>query len=131
MTLELEIDVPDSRQVTLPAEVPVGRVKLTVQTPHDPLAPLPGTSDKFQRERLAFFRLLPELLTTHAGKVVAIHDEQVIAVGDERRPVIDEAKRIAGSVDMFVETVAKEWPVERLPGFWEIPRTGSRSVFSP
>ena len=113
MTLELEIDVPESREVTLPAEVPVGRVKLTVQTPTDPLAPLPGTSDKFQRERLAFHRLLPELLKTHAGKVVAIHDERVIAVGDERRPVIDEAKRIAGSVDMFVETVAEEWPVER------------------
>ena len=98
MTLELEIDVPESREVTLPAEVPVGRVKLTVQTPPDPLAPLPGTSEKFQRERLAFYRLLPELLRTHAGKVVAIHDEQVIAVGDERRPVIDAATRIAGYV---------------------------------
>ena len=107
MTLELEIDVPENREVTLPAEVPVGRVKLTVQTPPDPLAPLPGTSEKFQRERLAFFRLLPELLKTHAGKVVAIHDEQVIAVGDERRPVIDEAKRIAGLVDLFVENFAQ------------------------
>ena len=125
MTLELEIDVPDSRQVTLPPEVPVGRVRLTVQTPSDPLAPLPGTSDKFQRERLAFHRLLPELLTTHAGKVVAIHDEQVIAVGDERRPVIDEATRIAGYVDLFVKQVLEVQPVERLPGFREIRRTGS------
>ncbi|MCU0702838.1 MAG: DUF5678 domain-containing protein [Fimbriiglobus sp.] len=114
MPLELEIDVPESRQVTLPDSVPVGRVKLTVQTPLGPLAPLPDTSDKFERERAAFFRLLPELLKTHRGKVVAIHNEQVIAVGDERRPVIDEATRIAGDVDLYVETVAEEWPVERV-----------------
>ena len=127
MTLELEIDVPESRQVTftLPPNTPVGRARVSVTVPSDPLAPLPGTSDKFQRERLAFHRLLPELLTTHAGKVVAIHDEQVIAVGDERRPVIDEATRIAGYVDLFVKQVLEVQPVERLPGFREIRRTGS------
>lgn len=114
MSIELEIDVPENRQVTLPDSVPVGKVKLTVQTPFDPLAPLPGTSEKFERERAAFFRLLPELLKTHRGKVVAIHDEKVIAVGDERRPVIDAARKIAGRVDLFVETVAEEWPVERI-----------------
>ena len=113
MKLELEIDVPESRQVTVPPEVPVGKVKVSVEMPFDPLAPLPGTSDKFERERAAFFRLLPELLKTHRGKVVAIHDEQVIAVGDERRPVIDEARKITGYVDLYVETVAEGWPVER------------------
>lgn len=120
MKLELEIDVPESREVTLPPEVPVGKVKLSVEMPFDPLAPLPGSSEKFERERAAFFRLLPELLKTHRGKVVAIHDERVIAVGDERRPVIDEATRIAGDVDLMVETVAEEWPVERIPGFREV-----------
>lgn len=113
MKLELEIDVPESREVTLPPEVPVGKVKLTFQSPFDPLAPLPGTSEKFEQERRAFFRLLPELLKTHRGKVVAIHNEQVIAVGDERRPVIDAARKLVGYVDLFVETVAEEWPVER------------------
>ena len=113
MPLELEIDVPESRQVTLPDSVPVGKVKVIVQTT-TPLAPLPDTSEKFERERAAFFRLLPELLKTHRGKVVAIHNEQVIAVGDERRPVINEATRIAGDVDLYVETVAEEWPVERV-----------------
>jgi hypothetical protein len=114
VSIELEIDVPESRQVTLPESVPVGKVRLTVQPAFDPFSPLPQSSDKFERERAAFFRLLPELLKTHRGKVVAIHDERVIAVGDDRRPVIDEAKRIAGRVDLFVETVAEEWPVERL-----------------
>jgi Family of unknown function (DUF5678) len=127
MTLELEIDVPDSREVTftLPPGTPVGRAKVTVHTPSDPLAPLRGTSEKAQRERLAFHRLLPELLKTHPGKVVAIHDEKVIAVGDERRPVIDEATRIAGYVDLLVKQVLEVQPVERLPGFREIRRTDS------
>ena len=123
MPLEVEIDVPESRQVTLPDSVPVGKVKLTV-TPHaDQLAPLPHTSDKFERERAAFYRLLPELLKTHRGKVVAIHDEKVIAVGDERRPVIDEARKIAGYVDMYIAPVQDKRPLERVGGLRELPRT--------
>jgi hypothetical protein len=122
MKLELEIDVPESRQVTLPPEVPVGKVKVTVQSPFDLLAPLPGVSEKAERERAAFFRLLPDLLKTHHGKVVAIHDERVIAVGDDRRAVIDEARKLAGYVDMYISSVLEKQPVERLVGFREIGR---------
>ncbi len=124
MTLELETDVPESRQVTftLPPDTPVGRAKVLVTMPSDPLAPLPGTSDKFQRERLAFHRLLPELLKTHAGKVVAIHDEQVIAVGDERIPVVQEAYKLVGRVDLFVQQVLEKQPVYRLRGPRELRR---------
>lgn len=125
MTVELEIDVPESRQVTLPPEVPVCRVKVTVQAPTDPLVPPPGGSAKFQRERLAFFRLLPELLKTHRGKVVAIHDEQVIAVGDERIPVIQEATKLSGPVDLYVQRVAEEQPVFRLRTPREVGRQES------
>ena len=46
MPLELEIDEPESRQVTLPDSVPVGKVKVTVQTAFDPTVPIPRTSDK-------------------------------------------------------------------------------------
>lgn len=117
MPVELEIDVPESRQVTLtlPPEVPVGKVKLTVQTPFDPAVPIPGTSEKFQRERVAFYRLLPDLLKTHRGKMVAIHDERVIAVGDERLPVAHDAfTKIGGRVDLFVERVEETPPIYRL-----------------
>lgn len=31
---------------------------------------------KFERERRAFFRLLPALLGTHRGQYVAVHDER-------------------------------------------------------
>ncbi len=124
MPLELEIDVPESRTVTLtlPPEVPVGRVKLTV-TPHaDPLAPLPHTSDKFERERAAFFRLLPELLKTHRGKVVAIHNEQVIAVGDDPVQVGLGAYKMVGYVELFVQRVLETQPVYRLRGPRELRR---------
>jgi len=43
---------------------------------------------KFDRERLAFFRLLPDLLLTHAGQYVAIHDEQVVDSGPIRADVV-------------------------------------------
>ena len=127
MPLELEIDVPESRQVTLtlPPEVPVGKVKVVVQTPPDPLAPLPGTSDKFQRERLAFYCLLPELLKTHHGKVVAIHDEQVLVVGEETVPVIQEAYKQVGYVELFVQRVLEKQPIYRLRGPREIRPEGS------
>ncbi len=125
MTLELEIDVPESRTVTLtlPPEVPIGKVKLTVQPQTDVPRPPAGLSEKALRERAAFYRLLPELLKTHRGKVVAIHDEKVIAVGDERRPVIDEARKIAGYVDMYIAPVQDKRPLERVGGLRELPRT--------
>lgn len=39
---------------------------------------------QFERERRAFFRLLPDLLKTHRGQYVAIHNEQVVGSGPDR-----------------------------------------------
>jgi len=128
MTLELEVDVPESRTIilTLPPDTPVGKVTVSVSMPSPADPPyLAHASAKFQRERATYYRLLPELLKTHLGKVVAIHDERIIAVGDERRPVLDEATRIAGYVDLFVHRVVEVEPVERLRGFREVRRTPS------
>ena len=127
MTLELEIDVPESRTVTLtlPPEVPVGRLRLTLQPPADIPPPPKGISEKALRERAAFFRLLPELLKTQRGKVVAIHDEQVVAIGDERRALIEAARKIAGSVDLHVAHVLEKQPMERLPSIREIRGSSS------
>ena len=75
MTFELEIDVPPNHQVTLPPEVPTGRVKLHVSWETESL---PGG---YRRRKLhpslvadedAYIRMLPELLKTHYGKYVAI-----------------------------------------------------------
>jgi hypothetical protein len=118
MPVELEIDVPESRQVTLtlPPEVPVGKAKLTVHPTPTP----PGADGKFERERAAFYRLLPELLKTHRGKVVAIHDEQVLVVGDDNVQVGLEAYRRVGYVALYVERVEETRPIYRLRGPREI-----------
>jgi len=118
MTLELEIDVPESRTITLPPEVPVGRVQVSVSvsSPPEP-PPLPPTADKFEREKDAFRRLLPELLKTHLGKVVAIHDGQVVEAGTSRIEVAMATFRRVGAVPIFVELVTEDPPrVFRIPG---------------
>jgi hypothetical protein len=43
-----------------------------------PAIETPPPAGKWEREHRAFQRLLPELLKTHAGKHVAIHDEQAV-----------------------------------------------------
>jgi len=118
MTLELVIDVPESRTITLPPEVPVGRVQVSVSvsSPPEP-PPLPPTADKFEREKDAFRRLLPELLKTHLGKVVAIHDGQVVEAGTSRIEVAMATFRRVGAVPIFVELVTEDPPrVFRIPG---------------
>ena len=134
MTLELEIDVPESRQVTLtlPPEVPVGKAKLTVQPQTGVPPPPPGLSEKALRERVAFYRLLPQLLNTHRGQVVAIHNERVIAVGDDRRTVIDAARKIAqglgARLDHLASLIAVSGATARLLNVGE-RQAGGREVW--
>ena len=62
---------------------------------------------KFERERRAFFRLLPELLSTHRGQYVAIHDEQVVDSGPGRIDVVFRAQaKVQGGV--YVGLVSPE-----------------------
>jgi hypothetical protein len=70
---------------------------------------------KWQRERIAFYRMLPELLKTHRGRFVAVHDEQVVGSGDN---VIDVAKRAHaqyGYVPIYVGFVSERpRPISRV-----------------
>jgi hypothetical protein len=50
-----------------------------------PEAPMPS---KIERERRAFLRLLPDLLKTHRGQYVAVHDEQVVDSGPARLELV-------------------------------------------
>ena len=43
-----------------------------------------ATQTKWEREYHAFRRLLPQLLATHRGRYVAIHQEEVADSGDEK-----------------------------------------------
>jgi hypothetical protein len=85
-TMEIEADVPESRQVTitLPPDVPSGRVRLTV-TVADPgpaqvtyYRPVdPAVAAEFD----AFLQMLPGLRTSHGGHYVAVSGGRIIASG--------------------------------------------------
>lgn len=64
--------------------------------------------DKWAREFDAFRRLLPELLKTHLGKFVAIHNGALIAQGDRRLEVALAALKQVGNVDIHVGLVSEE-----------------------
>ncbi|SRR5579883_154202 len=73
-----------------------------------PEALIPPPRNKWEREYRAFWRLLPELLKTHRGKYVAIHEEQVIDSGDDRRELIFRVLPKVGNVSIHVGYVSEE-----------------------
>ena len=88
------------------------------------LSPAPPAShrslpedDKWDRERLAFFRLLPDLLQTHRDQFVAIHEGRVVASGAAVVPVALQAHQQHGSVPIYVGLVSDQ-PTRRarIPG---------------
>jgi hypothetical protein len=80
-----------------------------------PLLP-PRPTNKWRREQLAFLRLLPELLRTHRGKYVAVHEEKVVDSGEEKLAVAMRAYAQHGYVPIFVGLVTDEpLPPVRVP----------------
>src|SRR5207245_432697 len=77
---------------------------VTRPAPEVPFTPPPLT--KWERERRAFLRLLPELLRTHGGRFVAVHDEQVIDSGDDPVALIKRVHARVGYVPIHVAEVA-------------------------
>ena len=129
MSLELEIDVPESRTVTLPDSVPVGRVRVVVRddTPEPPVttfevnfpvARLPVVGNEaYQREYEAFQTMLPELLKTHRGQYVAVHGGRVVAEGADDATVTAEAYARVGYTELHVGEVTEAPRVLRMPSF--------------
>ena len=78
--------------------------------------PEPPAPTKGERERQAFLRLLPELLQTHAGQYVAIHDEQVVDSGPDDIALIRRVHARVGYVPIHVARVEGHPRVARLPG---------------
>lgn len=69
---------------------------------------------KFDRERRAFYRLLPELLKTHRNQYVAIHEEQVVDSGSDQVEVALRVQKRFGNVALYVHLVSDEpEPVSR------------------
>jgi hypothetical protein len=65
---------------------------------------------KFERERRAFYRLLPDLLHTHRGQYVAIHNEEVVDSGLEQGEVALRVLQRTGNVGIYVHLVSNEPP---------------------
>jgi len=63
---------------------------------------------KFERERRAFLRLFPQLLATHRGQYVAIHDEKVAESGANRMEVAMKVWQQVGGVDLYVGLMTDE-----------------------
>ena len=128
MTFELETDVPSNHEVTLtlPPEVPTGRVKLQVSWVAESL---PGgyvrrkLHPSLVPEEDAYIRMLPELLKTHYGKYVVIRDGKLIASADSEHKALQAAFALERMPMIFLTRVwDKPVPLERLPSIREVRR---------
>jgi hypothetical protein len=90
-----------------------------------PVIEPPPPASKWEREYRAFQRLLPELLKTHAGKYVAIHDEQVVDSDPQELPLIERVLQRVGNVSIHVGFVSERGlPPLRVPHSREVGQGG-------
>jgi hypothetical protein len=73
--------------------------------------------DKWRREQRAFQRLLPDLLHTHAGKYVAIHDEQVVDTDGDLVTLGRRVYRRYGYIPIYMDLVAEKPVIVRIPHY--------------
>ena len=71
---------------------------------------------KLRREHAAYLQLLPDLLRTHHGQFVAVHEGRVIESGSNKIAVARQAYARCGYVPIYVHLVTDQ-PVlpERIP----------------
>ena len=62
---------------------------------------------KFERERKTFYRLLPQLVATHHGQYVAIHEGQVVDSGPDQLDVALRVQQRVGCVPIYVGLVSE------------------------
>jgi hypothetical protein len=67
-------------------------------------------SPELEKEVLAFEQLKPQLFAQYPGRVVAIYQERLVAVGDNRLDVLDQVWDQFGEVSCYVENVAADTP---------------------
>ena len=76
----------------------------SVEAQSAPALPSPP-DDKWRTEQRAFHRLLPELLKSHRGQYVAIHDEHLVESGVDKLAVARRAYSRFGYIPIFVSLV--------------------------
>lgn len=77
--------------------------------------PAPPQS-KWNRERLAFLQLLPQLLEAYRDKYVAIHEGKVVDSGEELVPLATRVYAHHGYVPIYMDLVTERpLPLVRIP----------------
>ncbi len=66
-------------------------------------------------EHAAFQQMLPELLQKYPGRVVALHKGEVIAVGDHRMDVWQQARQQVNGAPVYVQRVEFPPRVYKMP----------------
>ena len=74
---------------------------------------------KGEREYQAFLRLLPQLLSTHRGQYVAVHEGQVVDSDTDDIALIQRVHARVGYVPIHVGLVTDPLPVVRIPHYRE------------
>jgi hypothetical protein len=72
---------------------------------------------KGEAEYRAFLRLLPQLLATHRGQYVAIHNGQVVDSDTDEVALILRVQAKVGYVPIHVGMVSETQPVARIPHY--------------
>ena len=70
--------------------------------------------DPWRRDEQAFFQKLPELLKTFRGKWIAIHNGEVVEVGDTRRQVLLQFLEKFPNDEVYIQLVDEEIPMLKM-----------------
>jgi len=94
-----------------------------VQVFEAPQLPIPQIiDDPWLRDEQAFFYKLPELLKTLRGKWVAIHNGDVVEIGDSVRSVLLRVRERFPKTEVYIQLVDEKLPVVKTRS----PRNGLR-----
>ena len=79
----------------------------------------PAIPDEFENAVAVFDRLKPDLMAKYGGRVVAIYQDKVVAVGDDKMSVLETVVQTLGPVPCYIEWVEPETPRRvRMPSAW-------------
>jgi len=74
----------------------------------------PIIDDPWERGKRAFFLMLPELLKTLRGKYVAVHNGEVVQIGDTVRSVLLSVRERFPRTEIYIQLVDETLPVVKM-----------------
>jgi antitoxin (DNA-binding transcriptional repressor) of toxin-antitoxin stability system len=70
---------------------------------------------KFEQERAAYLRLKSQLLQTHHGQFVAVHEGQVVDADQDNRALVKRIVERYGNEPVYIQRVAEELRIFEIP----------------